>query len=84
MIKILNAQDKNGYELIYGYYDILAELPDNCTNGDMVMAMFPDGVKSNYIESDSVMSDYVTIYLGDYEMKVSYDWWVAPFKMKSC
>lgn len=65
-----------------GYYDVLAKLPDNCTNWDMIKAMFPDAIKSNYVESDLVMQDYVTIYLGDYEMRVSYDWCNAPYKLK--
>ena len=50
------------------------------TNGDVFMAMFPDAIKSNYIESGLDMKDYVIIYLGDYEMRVSYDWWDAPYK----
>lgn len=52
------------------------------TNRDVFMAMFPDAIKSNYIESGLDMKDYVTIYLGDYEMRVSYDWWSAPYKVE--
>ncbi|QHJ73806.1 hypothetical protein [Butyrivibrio virus Ceridwen] len=61
----------------------LIEIPDNATNGDMIKAMFPDAMKSNYIESGLDMKDYVTIYVGDYEMRVAYDWWSAPYKGKS-
>lgn len=53
---------------------------DGATNGDVIKAKFPDAIKSNYIESSLDMKDYVTIYLGDYEMRVSYDWWNAPYK----
>lgn len=50
------------------------------TNGEMILAMFPYAVKSNFIESDASMNDYLTIYLGDYEMRVSYDWWYLPYR----
>jgi hypothetical protein len=57
------------------------EITDNPTNGDMIMAMFPEAIKSNFVYSDEDMKDYVTIYLDDYvEMRVSYDWWNAPYK----
>lgn len=59
------------------------EIAGNLTNGDVIKAMFPDAIKSNYVESDLVMQDYVTIYLGDYEMRVSYDWWNAPYKAEN-
>jgi len=47
----------------------------------MIMAMFPEAIKSNFIYSDEDMKDYRIIYLDDYEeMRVSYDWWHAPYK----
>jgi hypothetical protein len=50
------------------------------TNGDMFFTIFPQAVKSNFVYSDEDMKDYVLIYLNDYdEMKVSYDWWTAPY-----
>lgn len=55
-------------------------IPDNATNGDMIKAMFPYAIKSNYIESGLDMADYVEIYLGDYLMRVSYDWWDALYR----
>lgn len=70
-----------------GDYDIPIHnaiiIPEGATNGDMIKTMFPDAMKSNYIESGLDMKDYVTIYIGDYEMRVAYDWWVAPYKTKS-
>jgi hypothetical protein len=57
------------------------EITGNPTNGDMIMAMFPEAIKSNFIYSDEDMKDYRIIYLDDYEeMRVSYDWWHAPYK----
>jgi hypothetical protein len=57
------------------------EITGNPTNGDMIMAMFPKAIKSNFIYSDEDMKDYRIIYLDDYEeMRVSYDWWHAPYK----
>lgn len=50
------------------------------TNGDMFFTIYPRAIKSNFIYSDEDMKDYVLIYLNDYdEMKVSYDWWTAPY-----
>ena len=70
-----------------GDYDIPIHnaiiVPSNTTNGDMIKAVFPYAIKSNYIESNLDMKDYVSIYLGDYEMRVSYDWWNAPYKSES-
>jgi hypothetical protein len=54
-------------------------IPEGATNGDVIKAMFPDALKSNYIESGLDMKDYVTIYIGDYEMRVAYDWWYTPY-----
>lgn len=53
------------------------------TNWDSIKAMFPYAVKSNYVESSTDMIDYVTIYLGDFEMRVSYDWLNAPYETES-
>lgn len=83
MIKILNIQNKDGCELMHGHYDVLAELQDDCTNGDILMAIFPNAIKSNYIESSMNFEDYVEVYLGDYLMRVSYDWWNTPYKVES-
>ena len=55
-------------------------IPKGASNGDMIKAIFPYAFKGNYVESSEDMHDYVTIYLGDYEMRVSYDWWYAPYK----
>lgn len=55
-------------------------LLEGATNGDIIKTMFPYAIKSNYIESSCGIGDYVTIYLGDYEMRVSYDWWNTSYK----
>jgi len=55
-------------------------IPDDATNGDMIKAIFPYAVKRDYIESDMVMKDFVTIDFGQYEMRVSCDWWYAPYR----
>ena len=55
----------------------------DATNGDVIKGIFKNAVKSNYIESSLDMKDYVTIYLGNYEMRVSYDWWSTPYKAES-
>ena len=56
------------------------EITGKPTNGDMILAMFPEAIKSNFIYSDEYMKDYMIIYLDDYEeMRVSYDWWNAPY-----
>jgi hypothetical protein len=50
----------------------------------MFFATFPQAIKSNFIYSDEYMKDYVLIYLDEYEeMRVSYDWWTAPYKEDS-
>lgn len=54
-------------------------IPDNATNWDMLKAMFPYAIKSNYIETGLELKEYVEIYLGDYIMRVSYDWLIALY-----
>lgn len=79
MIEILNIQDTTEYkgcELLYGYYDVLAKLPENATNGDMIKAIFSNAWISNYIDFDNKC----TLYIGDYELEVDIDWWNAPYK----
>lgn len=54
------------------------KIPDNPTNGDMIMAMFPNSLRSDYFENGLTF-----IYLQDEkesEMVVSEDWWNAPYK----
>lgn len=73
MIEILNVQDKNGYELMNGNYDVLAKLPDNCTNGDMIRTMFPDmlmGIRDNTVYTDL-----------DFGVWFSLDWWNTPYNV---
>lgn len=51
---------------------------DNPTNGDMIKTMFPNALRSDYIENDMTV-----IYLQDEnesEMVVPEDWWNAPYK----
>ena len=57
------------------------EIADNLTNGDVIKAMFPNALRSDYIENDMVI-----VYLQDKnesEMVVSEDWWFAPYKAES-
>lgn len=70
MIEILNVQDKNGYELMNGNYDVLAKLPDNCTNGDVIKAMFPNELLTSLVG---------TLWWGD-NMSFNKEWWNAPYK----
>ena len=58
------------------------EIPEDATNGDIVMAVFPDAVKSDCIESGIDKKYYLTITIGDYEIKVSRDWWLRPYKRR--
>ena len=73
MIEILNIQntkEHKGLELMYGYYDVLAKLPDNATNGDMIKAMFPN---------ELLTSITGTLWLGD-NMSFNKEWWNAPYQ----
>ena len=52
--------------------------PDNATNGDLIKAMFPNALRSDYFENDTTI-----IYLQDEnesEMVVPEDWWNAPYQ----
>lgn len=54
------------------------EIAGNLTNGDVIKAVFPNVLRSNYIENDMTI-----IYLQDEnesEMVVPEDWWLAPYK----
>ena len=73
MIEILNTQDKNGYELMWGCYDILAKLPDDCTNGDMIMAMFDCMVLG--VTNGKVYVEHIYFPFDE-------EWWNAPYKIK--
>lgn len=74
MIEILNIQDTEehkGFELIYGYYDVLAKLPDNATNGDIIMAMFNCMVIE--VSKGKVYVEHIYFPFDE-------DWWNAPYK----
>ena len=75
MIEILNVQDKNGYELMNGRYDVLVKLPDNCTNGDVIMAMFPECCSNMGNLDNGIVVDFI----GDLHT-FNKDWWNAPYK----
>ena len=59
---------------IEGDYDIIATLPQNATNGDVIKAMFPN---------ESFFEDIFleVMHYGNYQRIVS-DWWNAPFKVE--
>ena len=50
------------------------------TNGEMILATFPGAFKSSTIDSDAEMGDYITVYIGEYEMRFPYDWWYLPYR----
>lgn len=62
-------------------YEIVRVLIDRrkTTNGDIIMSMFPDAIKSNFIESSVDFKDYVEVHIGDHLMRVSVDWWYAMY-----
>lgn len=57
---------------IEGDYDIVAKLPNNATNGDVIKMMFPD---YTYVGT-CVIDKYANILLHD----VNYKWWNSPYK----
>ena len=59
------------------HYERAIFIPDGATNGDIIMAMFPNAWKSDYIDS----SNHFTLYVDDkYEWEVDIDWWNAPYE----
>ena len=81
MIKILNTYGNTGYELMHGDYDVLAKLQDNCTNGDMIKALFPNACITDHFEGNAPIGDIIYIRLDKYqEMRVQEDWWNAPYE----
>ena len=52
-------------------------IPDNATNGDVIMAMFPNA-KWYVNEDNEVFTDHVT--LNDRFVRFNIDWWNAPYK----
>lgn len=90
MIEILNIQDTTeykGYELLYGYYDILAKLTDNATNGDVITTLF-DCQVSTHDECDVRFGMDVKIYYGVNEndyfiLWFPTHWWNAPYKTEA-
>lgn len=51
---------------------------ENPTNGDVIKAMFPNVLRSNYIENDMLI-----LYLQDEnesEMVVPENWWNVPYE----
>ena len=52
---------------------------DNMTNGDVIKAMFPFK-EFNGLYNNIHKSDYVIFDLNGFYMRVSDDWWNAPYK----
>lgn len=48
-------------------------IPDNATNGDMIKALFPNGIQIN----DTPIISYS---FGEYRFRFSDEWWNAPYK----
>lgn len=57
---------------------IIAELPDNPTNGEMLMAIFPDTI-IKYIGFSVVV---ITTDDSGMEQEFSREWWDAPYNRK--
>lgn len=53
-------------------------ISDGATNGDMMMAMFPNAWKSDFID----IANHSTLYVDDkHELEVDVDWWNAPYNL---
>ena len=59
--------------------DKAIEIPNNPTNGDMIMAMFPNGDLHDYDYYDG----YVIYEINYVDCKFDKDWWNAPYKTES-
>lgn len=58
-------------------------IPDNTTNGDMVMAMLNPYKICEYKYSVHVYMTEKDFWNGNYQMNLDSDWWNAPFKVES-
>ena len=74
-----SLSDREKVNDLMGYEKIIANgTPLNGTNGDVLKAVFPNAIRSGYIENDMTI-----IYLQDEnesEMVVPEDWWNAEYK----
>ena len=66
---------------MHGNYKILASIPDNATNGDIVKTMFPN-IEANIIKTDT--GGYIEVkYLDTTDecdaTAFRKDWWNAPY-----
>ena len=48
-------------------------IPDNVTNGDVIKAMFPNGITSKFVS-------FMRLVTGDTYVDCSYEWWNAPYE----
>lgn len=84
MIEILNiksTEEYKGFELIHGYYDVLAKLPEDATNGDVIQALFPNIQWDN--ECNGVFYGYKTNDRMMPMLGADFNWWNAPYKGES-
>ena len=64
---------------IEGDYDILHIFPKNATNGDMIMAMFPNAKIKIHKQWDE--QNIVTVRICGVQFMInSLEWWNAPYE----
>ena len=80
---LANAYIKGASDLLQGKIEGMPEIvviPENATNGDVVMAMLNPYKICEYKYSVHVYMTEKDFLNGNYQMNLDSDWWYAPYK----
>ena len=82
-ISVMNTLNRPiGQRLPYGLSDVFKNatiLPDNPTNGDMIMALFPKVYVQKILDNNDEVIGFET-YLDGGSQCFMADWWNAPYE----
>lgn len=80
---LANVYIKGASDLLQGKIEGMPKIvviPDNATNGDVVMAMLNPYKICEYKYSVHVYMTEKDFWNGNYQMNLNSDWWYAPYK----
>ena len=81
-MQIVIEIDKELYEEVKGYHELTEcelailngkAIPDNATNGDVVKALFPNGITAKF-------ATFMRFIDGDHYFNCSEEWWNSPYQ----
>ena len=73
-VSMCGNYERETVEMFLSAFEKATIIPDDATNGEVFMLIFPDA-------EVEIEGKYITLWLDEYKwLDIDYDWWNAPYK----